>query len=584
MKTSTWPYYLLSILCVSITQGFDRYHPPDDPTLFTIDSLTEPGYAFPFGGKAPVARVHHTLVHNPTYLFLYGGYSTNGTKLGDMNLFHIPSQSWSSPIQMLECCNNQDEIIDTIGADIPINTPFIRQGFQGDYPLPRVEHSACVVNEEMYLFGGLTDEYGFVNDFYKFNAISLKWTTLDRVTGQSVPRRRAGHVLIPDVLRMQLYLFGGRSNLPGDPSRIVMMADVWMYDILSNTWTRLDDPNVNNWNVKPSGREHVAATHSAIIQNSFYIFGGSDPTNGIIFDELWRFDLADSVWTLLSPSKDVSNSIVYQFAPPPLAHAHLLPSLCPSAIDSSSEAVQTAMNDCGGLLVYGGLGSGGYCGNENACNTTQSAIGQVYLYSFSSQTWHSPFFDLSSDVIDPMTEESHWLYARLSTNLLLEEDQKTTQIRRDDRGKYYKTYAMEKITFMPERKMLFEFGGVQVKGAGNIRNEQETNLFTTIDEAAIERSAAFIGKNRSDVSIYDVHNEITLRSLDAGGNLFSVYSDTQAGEVLRGQMIIPTTNYWEFQDSFTKTNDRNMTIEYLRTLRMFTVADRDIILAQENNY
>jgi len=63
----------------------------------------------------------------------------------------------------------------------------------------------------VYVFGGLTAEYGVSNDFYTFDPINLQWNVIDRFGGQA-PTRRAGHCLEPDRTTQKLYVFGGRGS------------------------------------------------------------------------------------------------------------------------------------------------------------------------------------------------------------------------------------------------------------------------------------------------------------------------------------------------------------------------------------
>lgn len=573
-------FCFIAFFSYSINVALDPYNPGQDAGLFAVDSLIDPGSAFPFGGNAPIARVQHTISHNSDYLFIYGGYSTNGTLLGDINLFHIPSQTWSNPIRRPECCNDQDGAFDAIGSNIPFDVPFLRPGFEGDYPLPRAEHGACVVDDEMYLFGGVTSDYGFVNDLYKFNSLTLVWTALDRTTGKALPRRRAGHVLIADPSRHRFYLFGGRTTLVGNVNSLVALADVWMYDALGNVWSQLDDPQANG----PSGREHVASC--GLVRDSFFVFGGSDPSTGLLFDELWRFSVTDGSWSLLSPGLGAS-SAHHQFSPPPLAYGHLFPALCPASMAKVAvpkAKVLAAMNACGGLLVYGGRGGGGACGSSQ-CNATHSTLGQLYLYSFEQQSWYVPFFDVNADVLNggsSNADTSHWLYARLTSSSFLSG---ADAVRREERGKFVKTYAMEQVVFVPEKRLFFEFGGVQVQNAQAVQDDQEAALFVAGDEEAFRMSAAFTGQ-RTDISVHAVLRETETMTLESGGRLLAEFSDTQTGETLRSQVTVPSTRFWQLDRQWDSVNaDGNVTkVEFLRALRVFSVADRDVVLLQEALY
>ena len=48
--------------------------------------------AFDFNGKLPSSRIHQTVVATSDFVLVYGGYSRNGTFLGDINLYYMRTQ------------------------------------------------------------------------------------------------------------------------------------------------------------------------------------------------------------------------------------------------------------------------------------------------------------------------------------------------------------------------------------------------------------------------------------------------------------------------------------------------------------
>lgn len=535
-----------------------NYNPPADPTLYDIDTLVSPSSLFPLGGQLPLQRVHHTIKSSSSYLFVYGGYDQNGTILGDINLYHIPSQTWSSPILRYQCCNLDGAVIETTGADIPIDVPNIRAGFQGDFPLPRAEHDACVINEEMYLFGGITNEYGLMNDLYKFNPLSVKWIELTGVTGSEVPVRRAGHTFIADTINSKCYLFGGRKSYANSTSGYVGLYDMWSFDPLHMTWTRIDTPNLNSLQ-QPYARQYTAAT---MMNGDFYMFGGMDPQSGLYFQDMWVFHIAAQYWEEIKPASYQP----HQYSPPPLAHAHLFPSLCS----------QPGYQNCGGLLIYGGMGSGGYCGTS-LCGAKQVVLGQLYLYSFDIESWIPPFFDLN-DADLTFDTKSNWLYARLSSapflNSRTDDYLRFNDRHRNYQGKYIKTYSMEKLSFLPHRGIFYEFGGVQAIDPNVINNNQQNALFVVVNE-----TASHFEPPQPIIAQMPVQT-VMPTNLDVGGGLYSDLSDVQTGEQLRVMLDLPTNGYWDYSDAWVSSPP----VTYLRTMRMFTVASRDIVLVQEDLY
>jgi hypothetical protein len=563
----------------------EEYNPPLNPSLYEVDTLAFEQSAFPFGGNLPLERVHHSIDVNSDFLMVYGGYSKNGTILGDINLYHISSQSWSNPIIRLECCNQDGNVVDTIGADENINFPYLRPGFQGDFPLPRAEHASCVINEEMFVFGGVTAEYGYMNDIYKFNTKTLKWTVLDHLSGTQIPRRRAGHSFLSNPSTNECILFGGRANSTSGNGHAVGLYDIWSFDTTTRSWKRIDYPNVNSL-THPFGRQHVA---SMIMNGDVYLFGGDDPASGLYYQDIWVFHLKDKkyYWERIQPS--LSGGMIHQFAPPPLAHAHLLPSLC-------QDDDTTDFQNCGGFLIYGGLGSGGFCGTRNGCNAQQVSLGQVYLYSFKRESWVSPFEDLTMNAL-PESTQSNWLYARLSSAPFIPPSPSSASgstppanLRfsaqtRQYFGKYLKTYAMEKIIFIPKRRIFYEFGGVQAINNLYVMDAQENKLFVsqTTDQNRFDSSFPPFPDGLHSTVVETVQPIF----LDVGGGLPSTLSDVQTGEQLRVQVDLPSNSFWDFRNSWNRqqgSSSSSSPIEYLRSFRKFSPSARDIVLLQEDNY
>jgi hypothetical protein len=302
------------------------------------------------------------------------------------------------------------------------------------------------------------------------------------------------------------------------------------------------------------------------MNDNLYIFGGNDPASGYYFQDLWVFDLANQFWKEIKPSFTQN----HQFSPPPLSHAHLFPSLCQSP---------QSYDKCDGILIYGGMGGGGTCGSLS-CGATQVVLGQLYLYSFTTQSWKPPFFDVNSDKISTDTQ-SNWLYARLSSQPFLPSNGGNGNLLSDEFrhyfGKYIKTYAMEKVILLPKQGIFFEFGGVQSTHKEVTNNFQEGDLFT----------------NRVNELKVNVESQTRPKFLDTAGPLLSPLSDVQTGEQFRSQLDLPTNAFWSYEDAFlsgmlssslSKNGLEKSVITYLRVLRKFSIADRDIVLLQEDRY
>ena len=112
----------------------------------------------------------------------------------------------------------------------------------------------------------------------------------------------------------------------------------------------------------------------------------------MVFNDVWVFRLAIQQWELLYNRKygntntqdyvNTNTNNAYQFAPPPLYNAHMIP--IPASLDPYTSFNTTNYGTVfdkethvnAGFLVYGGVGGGGVCGARR-CGATETSLGQV---------------------------------------------------------------------------------------------------------------------------------------------------------------------------------------------------------------
>ena len=533
------------------------YNPIDNPSLYPVNSLTDPASLWNLGGTIPSERIHQSIVNTEEFLIVYGGYSVNGTYLGDVNMYHLKSQTWSGPILRKECCNDGEEEIDLIGAEQLFNLPYLKVGFEGDHPTPRAEHSAAVLlvadtsnsstitkkglakglDEElfpvdsadkielMYIFGGSSSDYGYTNDLYSFNPQSLKWRIIDTVDGSAgIPARRAGHSVVGDAERGIFYIFGGRTSTRNNnvnSDRTVGLGDMWMYNAAFNKWSLLSSGGATVGS-SPINRQH--ASMALIGSDKLYVFGGIDPASSMAFNDMWVFHIAERQWERLFRSTGQS----YGFIPPPMSNAHIIPFQPLPTSTTGSNSQNNAQAPCDHsidktctvtLLVYGGVGGGGVCG-DNECKSMQTVLGQVYRFSVTEKNWiapHSVTGGMSNT--EPLAEyyspeTSGWSYARITSAQYIDNGvSRENSIEINDRGKMIKVFAMEKVVIVPERRLMYEFGGMQV-------------ILPSMNEEEVMKGQEGEGRK-------DIESELQAEFLESsGGDLKEKYHDLKTGESL----------------------------------------------------
>ena len=265
---------------------------------------------------------------------------------------------------------------------ITADEPVIEQG--GDpssnaWRLPFLRHSHTMIrdsdNDRFVIFGGWNGR-SFFNDLWTLDPTpgSEAWSLID-IDGP-VPPARAQHTAILDDDNHRMIVFGGRNRYRG-------FDDVWALDLTpgAEAWTELEPtgtpPDPRRW-------------HSAIYDSDnqrMIVFGGGG--GGDVFDDVWALDLTPGAeaWSELDlgisiPSARVQHSAIYDASNGRMvmfggytngaflndvwtldltAGAEAWTQLGPAGTPPDVRRGHSAIYDHGGqMLVFGGLGSGGF--------------------------------------------------------------------------------------------------------------------------------------------------------------------------------------------------------------------------------
>ncbi len=210
-------------------------------------------------GSAPSMRYHHSAVAISGKMYIFGG-ATGLTDYNDLTVFDPNAGSTGSWTTL---------------------SP------SGTAPSARFGHSAVVINNKMYLFGGFGSTY--FNDTWVFDpnaGANGSWTQLSP-TG-ALPPVRNGHSAV--VISNKMYVFGGYGGSP--------LNDVWVFDPQAGaqgSWIQLSPsgplPGARDW--------HIATA----LSGKMYIFAGIG-WSATDINDTWCFDptaSSNGSWTSLSP-------------------------------------------------------------------------------------------------------------------------------------------------------------------------------------------------------------------------------------------------------------------------------------------
>jgi hypothetical protein len=160
-------------------------------------------------GPRPTGRYGHTLNILGSKIYIFGG-QVEGFFFNDLVAFDLNSLQSSASRWEVLLPNTKDQVAPQA---------------QGRSPPPRTNHSIVTWQDRLYLFGG-TDGVTWFNDVWTYDPRSNSWTELDCIG--YIPVAREGHsaALVNDTM----YVFGGRTQEGVD------LGDLAAFRISSRRW------------------------------------------------------------------------------------------------------------------------------------------------------------------------------------------------------------------------------------------------------------------------------------------------------------------------------------------------------------
>lgn len=100
-------------------------------------------------------------------------------------------------------------------------------------PEPRMEHTSIIIDNNLFIYGGIGPENKYYNDMWKFDLSSNQFTKVDfgfnlEKNPQCAPLARSGHAILE--IGGKIYIFGGKIDL------IKESNELWTYDPAANVF------------------------------------------------------------------------------------------------------------------------------------------------------------------------------------------------------------------------------------------------------------------------------------------------------------------------------------------------------------
>ena len=180
--------------------GCDQKLPPGPTNDLFVLRFTSGDYEWErrkVEGTAPMARYRHTAtVFDATKILIFGGFKSGSNRFNDVHVLDTVSLSWLQPID--DNCTATPR-----GNHIPVDAKTAK-----DVPSPRGSHSACLLGEKLYIFGGYGG-FGYkrqdFNDTYALDIKSWKWEKIQ--TRGKPPPPRSGHSAC--IVNHRIFVYGG---------------------------------------------------------------------------------------------------------------------------------------------------------------------------------------------------------------------------------------------------------------------------------------------------------------------------------------------------------------------------------------
>ncbi|KAM3964148.1 kelch domain-containing protein 3 [Aphomia sociella] len=206
----------------------------------------------------PFQRYGHTTIAYGHKVFMWGGRN-NSVASETLFCFDTKTLEWTAP---------------------PVT---------GMVPYAKDGHSACIIKNKMYIFGGF--EYSsnqYSQEVHCLDLDTLKWTFID--THGTPPSYRDFHTAVAYGDRM--YVFGGRGGGDFGPFNNTLdeiyCPQVYYLDTVEQKWVATNP--TGTW---PEGRR----SHSAWLHNDFmYIFGGFNGDIKTHFNDLYKYSIKENYW------------------------------------------------------------------------------------------------------------------------------------------------------------------------------------------------------------------------------------------------------------------------------------------------
>lgn len=207
--------------------------------------------------KLPQRRTDQISFLYQNYFYIHGGRDINQGKKNDLCRVNIDS--------IVKGDSTQWETVSTSGSN----------------PGNIANHRGCLINNSLYVFGGVNASEDSNSNLYVLNLDILCWEEKKYTSKEVQPLSSHSMSLVGD---NKLVIFGGCY-------RGKFFNSLYIFDIDTEKWSTYPKENIENGNIPEKRIEHSQITYG----NKVYIYGGQD-FDGKYFNDMWAFDTDSMQW------------------------------------------------------------------------------------------------------------------------------------------------------------------------------------------------------------------------------------------------------------------------------------------------
>eukprot|EP00002_Diphylleia_rotans_P022035 TRINITY_DN430_c0_g2_i1.p1 TRINITY_DN430_c0_g2~~TRINITY_DN430_c0_g2_i1.p1 ORF type:complete len:4080 (+),score=854.57 TRINITY_DN430_c0_g2_i1:199-12438(+) len=219
--------------------------------IFILDAENSTWIVPEVKGTLPPPRARHTATMFKHKLYVFGGYAQNTSPYDDLWVFDFDTSEWTKP----NCTGNP--------------------------PAPRFGHSAVLIGHQLFIIGGITNNYVVLRTVAVLDLHKLHWQSVEDNFQLPEPLAMSSAIVTPSGGFSKIFLFGGQTQ-----STTKFSNDIFCFDTDIISWSKIEVEGD-----MPLGRSQCGIVYDDT-KTSLILFGG---WGNQFLNDIFYMDIGDVV-------------------------------------------------------------------------------------------------------------------------------------------------------------------------------------------------------------------------------------------------------------------------------------------------